>query len=452
MLKAIILSRLIFTLEYNNYYKEVMKMTKNKTTSLTIIEDSTLEETQLAEQLYNSAGLGPVVDAGLHDYDKHIQVENKLINKMLGPRETDIRGYGEAVAKRVATAVYSQLSRQYGGKVGDLRSYIMTLEEERDRANFRYDELMGRAIGILGEEHSALRSDSKEFMDKLTNVMGEDLKVSRINSEAITEKLADIDGLRSEIRTLTQDKELLADTSAKEKEQLKVRYESQIAEADNRHKAEVKGLNEKYESQIGTINNQHKAEIKDLKEKHGLQIAEVDNQHRAEVKDLNSRINALAKDKELLADASAKEKEQLKVRYEQQIAEADNQHRAEVKDLNSQMNALVKEKELLADTSAKEKEQLKERYETQITEADNQHTAEVKELNEKHESQIAEADNQHKAEVRNLNEKHESQIAEADNQHRAEVKDLNLRINALAKEKELLADTSAKEKERKKSS
>ncbi|MFC1894277.1 hypothetical protein ACFLYR_09770, partial [Chloroflexota bacterium] len=167
-----------------------MKMDENTTTSIAVIEDSTLEEEQLAEQLYNSAGLDPVVNAGLNDYDKHIQLENKFLTKVFGLRDTDVRGYGEAVAKRVAIAVYSQLSRQYGGKVGDLRSYIMTLEEERDRANIRYDELMGRAIGILGEEYKELRSDSKEFMEKLTNVMGEDLKVSRVNSEAITEKLA----------------------------------------------------------------------------------------------------------------------------------------------------------------------------------------------------------------------------------------------------------------------
>ena len=54
-------------------------MKKNKTTSIAIIEDSTLAETQLADQIYHSAGLDPVVDAGLHDFDKHIQLENKLI-------------------------------------------------------------------------------------------------------------------------------------------------------------------------------------------------------------------------------------------------------------------------------------------------------------------------------------------------------------------------------------
>jgi hypothetical protein len=82
------------------------------------IEEMSLEEVQLAEQLYNSAGLDPVVDAGLKDYDKRIQQENKLLSKVLGPRGSDIRGYGEAVAKRVAFAVYALLNKQYGGKVG----------------------------------------------------------------------------------------------------------------------------------------------------------------------------------------------------------------------------------------------------------------------------------------------------------------------------------------------
>ncbi|MFC1948284.1 hypothetical protein ACFLXY_10240, partial [Chloroflexota bacterium] len=149
-------------------------MKDDNPTSLAIKEDFKPEEKRLAEQLYYSAGLDPVVDDGLHDYDHQIQSENKLINKVFGPRGNDIRGYGEAVAKRVAVAVYDQLSKQYGGKVGDLRAYIMNLEEERDNANRRYDDLMGRAIGILGEEYKDLRTDSNEFMQKLTDVMGED--------------------------------------------------------------------------------------------------------------------------------------------------------------------------------------------------------------------------------------------------------------------------------------
>jgi hypothetical protein len=64
--------------------------------------------------LYNSAGLDPVVDAGLKDYDKRIQQENKLLSKVLGARGSDMRGYGEAVAKRVAFAVYALLNKEYG--------------------------------------------------------------------------------------------------------------------------------------------------------------------------------------------------------------------------------------------------------------------------------------------------------------------------------------------------
>ena len=191
-----------------------------------------LEDTQLAEQLYNSAGLDPVVEAGLKDYDKRLEMENKLISKVLGPRGSDIKGYGEAVAKRAAFAVYTLLNKQYGGKVGDLRSYIMTLEEERDRANTRYDELLGRVVGILGEEYMELRTDSKAFMEKLTTVLGEDLKESRIDQEALAEKLADIDGLRAQINTLD-----------KEKEQLKESYESQIKALRNEHNEEVENLN-----------------------------------------------------------------------------------------------------------------------------------------------------------------------------------------------------------------
>jgi len=204
---------------------------EEKTTSLIKIEEMSLEETQVAEQLYNSAGLDPVVDAGLKDYDKRLQLENKLINKVLGTRGSDIKGYGETVAKRVALAIYNQFNRQYGGKVGDLRSYIMALEEERNRANDKYDELMGRVVGILGDEYKELRTDSKAFMERLTAVLGEDLKESRIDNEALAERLADIDGLRSQIKTLD-----------KEKKQLKERYESQITTLKNEHNEEVGNL------------------------------------------------------------------------------------------------------------------------------------------------------------------------------------------------------------------
>jgi hypothetical protein len=405
--------------------KEVNSNVKKTSTSLAPVDELSIEEIQLSDQIYHGAGLDPIVDAGIKDYEGKIEQENKLFNKILGVRGTDIRGYGEAVAKRVAVAVYGQLSKQYGGKVGDLRAYIMNLEEERDNANRRYDDLMGRAIGILGEEYKDLKTDSNEFMQKLTEVMGEDLKVSRISSEALTEKLADMDGLRSQIRTLMKDKEELAETAAREKEQIKVRYESQIADIAGKHKVEINSLNDKYESQLN----------------------EIVNLHRSEVDDLNLRIRATEKEKEVLTDTSAKEKELLKDRhqsqiadignkhkteidnlnekFESQMAETNNQHKAEIRDLNFRINALDKEKELLSDASAKEKEQLEERFE----------------------QQIASVNNEHKVEIRNLNERYESQITEIKNQHKAEVQDLNLRIESLGKEKEIQADTSTKEKE-----
>ena len=204
---------------------------EEETTSVVKIEEMSLEESQLAAQLYNSAGLDPVVTAGLKDYAKRLQIEDKLVNKVFGIRETDIRGYGEAVAKRVAFATYALLNRQYGGKVGDLRSYIMTLQEERDRANARYDELMGRVVGILGDEYKELRTDSKEFMERMTTVLGEDLKESKIDKKELAEKLADIDGLRSRITTLE-----------KEKEQLKEKHESQITSLQSEHKEVIGNL------------------------------------------------------------------------------------------------------------------------------------------------------------------------------------------------------------------
>jgi len=204
---------------------------KEETTDIVKIEEMSLEEAQLVEQLYNNAGLDPVVDAGLKDYDKHLQQEDKFINRVLGPRGSDIRGYGDAVAKRVAFAIYALLNKQYGGRMGDLRSYIMTLEEERNRANDRYDELMGKVVGILGNEYRDLRTDSTAFMEKLTTVLGEDLKESRIDHQALAERLADIDGLRSQIKTLE-----------KEKQELKENYEAQIAALKNEHKEEADNL------------------------------------------------------------------------------------------------------------------------------------------------------------------------------------------------------------------
>ena len=220
----------------NNTHNEKQLMKVEETS----LERMSLEEAQQAEQLYNSAGLDPVVDAGLKDYDEHIQVENKLISKVLGPRGSDIRGYGEAVAKRVAYAVYSLMNKQYGGKMGNLRSYIMTLEDERNRANDKYDELMGRVIGILGDEYKELRTDSKVFMEKLTTIMGEDIKESKIDQAALAERLADIDGLRSQIKALTE-----------EKNQLKESYELQLADLRDDYNKEIANLS----SQIAELDS-----------------------------------------------------------------------------------------------------------------------------------------------------------------------------------------------------
>jgi archaellum component FlaC len=223
--------------------EEEISNAEEETTSIVKVEEMSLEETQIAEQLYNSAGLDPVVDAGLKDYDERIQLENKLISKVLGPRGSDIRGYGEAVAKRVAFAIYALFNKQYGGKVGDLRSYIMTLEDDRNRANTRYDELMGRVVGILGDEYKELRTDSKTFMEKLTATLGEDIKESKINHEALAARLANIDGLRDQIKTISE-----------EKEQLKERYESQITALKNEHDEETGNL----KSQIAELDSRIK--------------------------------------------------------------------------------------------------------------------------------------------------------------------------------------------------
>jgi len=250
---------------------------EEETTSIVKIEDMTIDETQLASQLYNSAGLDPIVEAGMKDYDKKIQQENKLINKVFGIRDSDIRGYGESVAKRVAFAVYGLLNKQYGGKVGDLRSYIMSLEDDRDRANTRYDDLMGRVIGILGDEYKELRTDSKEFIERLTKTLGEDLKDSKIDQKALAERLADIDGLRSQISTID-----------KEKEQLKEKHGSQIAELRSEHKEEIRNL----KSQIDTLNK----EQVQFKEKHEVQIADLD----LKIKGLESDKTSLTNDLERL--------------------------------------------------------------------------------------------------------------------------------------------------------
>jgi chromosome segregation ATPase len=239
-----------------------------ETTSIAKIEDMNLDETQFAERLYYSAGLDPIIEAGMKDYEKRIQTENKLINKVFGMRESDIRGYSESVAKRVAFAIYNLLNEQYGGKVGNLRSYILSLEDERNRANTRYDELMGRVIGILGDEYKELRTDSKEFMEKLTKTLGDDLKEARIDQEALASTLADIDGLRSQIQNLS-----------KEKEQLKEKFEAQIYELKGEHKEEIKD----FKSQISALNNE--------KEQQAVRITELQSEKSTLINGLEKLTN-----------------------------------------------------------------------------------------------------------------------------------------------------------------
>ncbi len=229
-------------------------------TQIIPFEEMELEDFQLANQLYNSAGLDPVVEAGLKDYDERIGQENKLITKVLGPRASDIRGYGESVARRVAFAIYSLLNRQYGGKVGDLRSHIMALQDERDRANNRYDDLMGRVVGILGEEYKELRSDSKMFMEKLTNVLGEDLKESKIDQQALAEKLADIDGLRNQIVNLTKENEEQKKTFESQLEEQRKSYEKQLEKQENKYETKAEKQSEKHEKEITDL----KAQISEL--------------------------------------------------------------------------------------------------------------------------------------------------------------------------------------------
>ena len=317
---------------------------EESTTSVIRIDEMSLGETQIAEQLYNSAGLDPVVDAGLKDYDKRLQLENRLMNKVLGTRGSDIRAYGEAVAKRVALAIYGQLNKQYGGRVGDMRSYIMALEDERDRANTKYDELMGRVIGILGDEYKELRTDSKVFVEKLTTVLGDDLKETRIDQKELTERLADIDGLRSQIAALDS-----------EKEQLRQGYESQLAEMGSRHKEEKEELS----SQIAALDN----EKEQLRQGYESQLAEMESKHKEEVEGLESQIYALAR-----------EKEQLREEHESQVATQKAEHSAEVEGLKAQISELNGEKA-----------QLREEHESDVAARKKEHAREVKSLR----SQIA---------------------------------------------------------------
>jgi len=236
------------------------ELQKNETGSeLVKTGEMSLEEKQMLQQIYAGAGLEPVVDAGIRDYDEKLQKENKLLNKVLGTRGSDIRGYGEAVAKRVAFAVYQMLNKQYGGKVGDLRAHIMALQDERDKARDKYDDLMGRVVGVLGEEYRELRTDSRVFMEKLTATLGEDLKESKIDRKALAETLADIDGLRQKITGLE-----------KEKAELIQKYEAQINQLEGRYDTETEKLN----SNAAVL----KDEIEALQQENALVTGQLDRQ------------------------------------------------------------------------------------------------------------------------------------------------------------------------------
>ena len=79
----------------NQDFEGTSQEIEEDTTSIVQVEEMTVDEIQLTEQLYYSAGLDPIVDAGIKDYDKKIEQENKLINKVFGTRGSDVRGYGE---------------------------------------------------------------------------------------------------------------------------------------------------------------------------------------------------------------------------------------------------------------------------------------------------------------------------------------------------------------------
>jgi hypothetical protein len=313
------------------------------TYSIATTEDMTVDDTQLAEQLYTNAGLAPIVDLGIRDYDRKIQQEDKLINKVFGTRGSDIRGYSESVARRTALAVHSLLNKQYGGRVGDMRAYIMSLEDDRDRANVRYDELMGRVVGILGNEYKELRTDSTEFIEKLTKTLGDGLKDAKFDQKALTESLADIDGLRKQIVSLN-----------KEKGQLGERHEAQIAGLKSDHKEAIRRLQSqidnfewekseeqgKYEAQITELKSDHKEEIRNLQsqmetlnreriqetDRYEAQITELKSDHKEEVRNLQSQI-----------DTFGREKDQEQARHEAQTARLDSY----IRELESERDALV---------------------------------------------------------------------------------------------------------------
>lgn len=217
------------------------------------IEEMSLEEKQRAAQLYHGVGLEAVVDTTLEEDRKRRKEKATWIDKAIGGLPIDPKEYGKEVAQNAALATYHYLSKEYGGRVGDLRAYLMQLEEERERAiaqrdqaNARYDDLVAKGIGALAEGYKDLRIDSKEFMEKLTALVETDREVARIDLSAVTEKLADIDGLREQIKTLNEEKKQLTEKTEE--------YASQLAMLKNEHAEKVKQLS----SQITELNSKIK--------------------------------------------------------------------------------------------------------------------------------------------------------------------------------------------------
>ena len=56
----------------NQDFEEKSQEIEEGTTSIVQVEDMTVDEIQLTEQLYYSAGLDPIVDAGIKDYDRRL--------------------------------------------------------------------------------------------------------------------------------------------------------------------------------------------------------------------------------------------------------------------------------------------------------------------------------------------------------------------------------------------
>ena len=112
--------------------------------------------------------------------------------------------------------------------------------------------------------------------------------------------VAEIQDLDLRIEALGKEKEIQADTSVKEKEQLKDRFEQQIASIQNEHKVEIRNLTEKYETQINELHNEYKAEIRKLSSRVEILAKEKDlqkEQYESQIADLDSTIRGIGSNK-----------------------------------------------------------------------------------------------------------------------------------------------------------